>query len=86
MHPHIMYPPLTPTLALLSSIRKPPSPEVIASLLLMKSEPNWSKLEDEGEPLCLCLNAHLRYHIIRMELKFSVHFSVCAARLPWKLL
>lgn len=29
-------------------VRKPPSPEVIASLLLMKSEPGWSKLEDEG--------------------------------------
>jgi hypothetical protein len=37
----------------LVSRRKPPSPEVIASLLLMKSEPCWSKLEDEGAYLVL---------------------------------
>ena len=35
------------------SYRKPPSPEVIASLLLMKSEARWSKLEDEGAYLVL---------------------------------
>ena len=33
--------------------RKPPSAEVIASLLLMQSEPRWSKLEDEGAYLVL---------------------------------
>jgi hypothetical protein len=36
-----------------SLFRKPPSPEVIATLLLMKCEPCWSKLEDEGAFLVL---------------------------------